>query len=332
MRLRLGSWDVTPFGNDEAQDWLSDLILSHSTEPIFRALVTAAKVSAEEFLQAPESERAVAAAELVACAREKPCKDVPEQLAAWVAEQKFVAGDQIAQMAVQVLERIASNSELQQVWDDTDSAEEWHDRIRDLQGRLRQSHQPAETDSLPEAPPSAEQMCEQAAVLIAQHQYAAALEKYAQAAEQSPSSQMVYMGRAICHLWMGTYDKVIDDINMALSLGKPIPDAYQLRSQAFFHQKKYKNVVADLTSYLRVRPKHMESYYIRGLAYANLQQFANAIADFTVAIDNNSLDYLYDALTNRASCFEQIGRPDLAAWDRQHLAQLAAAAAIYRPS
>lgn len=325
----MGSWDVSPFGNDEARDWLAELILGTSTDPVFRALVEAARVRPDEFFETPECERAIAAAEIVAAARGVPAEDVPAELTRWLAEHKLVAGDQIAQVAVRVLDRIASDSELKQVWDDTDSAQEWYSSLRDIQARLKQQPQDHKLDALPEAPPTVESLVEQAAALVAEQRYAEALQKYDLAASLDSSAQLIYMGRGICHLWMGKYEKVVEDINKALSVGQPIPDAYQLRSQAFFHLKKYRNVVADLTSYLRVRPKNMEGYLIRGLAYLNLQQPQNAIADFTFLIDNHSLEHLVEAFNNRAICYEQLGRPDLGAWDRQHAMQFAHAA-MYR--
>lgn len=327
----MGSWDVSPFGNDEAREWLSALIAGASTEPVFRALVTAAKVRDGEFLPSQECERAIAAAEIVCCVRNKPTAEVPEELKSWLSQHKLVAGDQIAAMAVRVLGRITRDSELKQVFDDTDSAEEWYAALHDIQKRLQQSSLPQGSQGLPEVPESEAKLCEQAAVLVSEQKYEQALEKYDLAAETYSTSQMVFMGRAICHLWLGHYDKVIEDINKALSLDKPIADAYQLRSQAFFHQGKYRQVVADLTNYLSVRPHHIESYFIRGLSYEKLKQYENAINDFTVVIEKNYADNLSESLNHRAACYEVFGRGDLGAWDRQRAAQIAGAA-VHRPT
>ena len=134
----MGSWDVSPFGNDEAREWLANLIANSSTEPVFRALVNAAKIKNGEFFQAPECERAVAAAEdLVACVRDKATANTPPGLKKWLAENKLVVGDQVAQIAIRVLERIVKDSELKQVYDDTDSAEDWYRTLHNIQQRLR---------------------------------------------------------------------------------------------------------------------------------------------------------------------------------------------------
>lgn len=322
----MGSWDVSVFGNDEAREWLSELILSTSTEPIFRALVNAAKVRDDEYLQAPECERALAAAELVASARGKPGAEIPAALTAWLSEQKFVAGTQIADLAIRVLDRIAENSELKELWSDTDSAEDWQTAVRGLQQRLRETRD-LSIERGTEQNVSIEDLCEEAAVLVAEHRFADAMAKYEVALELAPKSPTVFMGRAICHLWMQQYEKVIEDINKALSAGDPITDAYNLRSQAFFHLKKYKNVVADLSTYLRSRPQHNEGYLIRAMAYENLEQFPNAINDYTVLIERKSHEHLHDSFIHRAHCYEQIGRHDLAAWDRQRATQLESATA-----
>lgn len=325
----MGSWDVSPFGNDEAREWLAELMLGSSTEPVFRALVAAAKIKPDEFFETQECERTVAAAEIVAAARGVAGPDTPDELKKWLAKYKLVAGDQIAQVAIKVLARIITNSELKQVWDDTDSSQDWYTTVSDIQTRLKETSKDHDLGALPDRPPSIESLCEEASALVAAQKYLEALAKYDLAAELDSSAQLIYMGRGICHLWMGKFEKVVEDINKALSVGQPIPDAYQLRSQAFFHMKKYRNVVADLTSYLRVRPNNMESYLIRGLAYLNLQQPQNALTDFCVLIDNQDYEHIVEAFNNRALCYEQLGRPDLAAWDRQHAIQFANAA-MYR--
>lgn len=322
----LGSWDVSVFGNDEAKNWLREIVASSRTEPIFRALVLAAKVGADQFLQAPDCECALAAAELIAAARNKPATELPAEAGKWLAEQQFVAGLQVAELAIRVIERIASNSELKDVWEDTDSSAEWFENIRGLQKRLEESRDFGEHVAHLERELTPEQMCEQAAVLISESQYLEALALYDKALAIMPQSQLIYLGRAICHLWLRRYEQVIEDINKALSLDKKVPDAYQLRAQASFHLEKYRNAIADLSSYLQVRPNHFESYLIRGLSYENLQQYQNAINDFSILIDRKSSDHMREALNHRAACYDRLGRPDLAAWDRQYAMQLEMAA------
>jgi tetratricopeptide (TPR) repeat protein len=321
----LGSWDVSVFGNDESRAWLAELIGASNCEPIFRALVNAAKIGKDEYLQAPDCERALAAAELVACARGKASGEVPPNLKAWLAEQRFVAGAQIVDMAIQVIERIVTNSELKELWDDTDSKQEWLDCVESLRGRLlstREAHtsRSAEHDTL--GVETVHDLCEEAALLVAQQQYKEALAKYERALKLEPKSQVVLMGESICYLWMQDHERVVECINRALSAGDPIPEAYHLRSQGYFHLKKYRNAVADLTSYLRSFPEHTESYLIRGLSYQGMDQLDNAVADFTTVIDRKSKAHLFDAFVNRAQCYERIGRHDLAAWDRQRARQM----------
>jgi tetratricopeptide (TPR) repeat protein len=231
-------------------------------------------------------------------------------------------------MAIKLMDRIVTNSELKEIWEGTDSFDEWCETVRDLERRLKESLEiPSERQRVRESGITVEDVCQQAAVLVGEQKYEDALAKYDQALVMEPKEQMVYMGRAICHLWLQDYERVIESINKALSLGDPVADAYHLRSQAFFHLGKYKNAIADLSLYLRSRPQHTESYLIRGLAYYNLAQYDSAIADFTTITERGNSDHLYDAISYRAICYDWVGRPDLAGRDRQTAKQLEAAMA-----
>ncbi len=68
----MGDWDVGAFDNDTAKEWLIELMSGESTSAILRAIVNVAKLPATDYLQAPECEIAVAAAELVVAARGNP--------------------------------------------------------------------------------------------------------------------------------------------------------------------------------------------------------------------------------------------------------------------
>ena len=60
----MGAWDHTPFGNDDACDWGSDLRSAEDLSFIEETL-DAVVHTGEEYLEAPESSQGIAAAEVV---------------------------------------------------------------------------------------------------------------------------------------------------------------------------------------------------------------------------------------------------------------------------
>lgn len=128
----MGTWDATAFGNDAAADFAADLVEAGDIARIAEALRAAADT--EDYLEAPESQQALAAAEIVAAMTGRATGDLPEDVASWAVERGPADADLTA-LARRAVERIASDSELKELWEEAD-ASEWKAQVSDLRERL----------------------------------------------------------------------------------------------------------------------------------------------------------------------------------------------------
>ncbi|MEW2492437.1 DUF4259 domain-containing protein [Streptomyces nodosus] len=129
----MGTWDVGPFDNDTAADFCGDLDEAAATERegIVRGALTCV-IDTADYLEAPESEVAVAAAALVAaqCPGGEPADPVygPEELL------PDLTG--LRDLARQALGRVMTEpSELMELWAESDGGP-WRANIRQLQSVL----------------------------------------------------------------------------------------------------------------------------------------------------------------------------------------------------
>ena len=131
----MGAWDATSFGNDTANDWAYDLEkcdnLSH-IEATLKKILDAG----EDYIEGPDAEEAIAAAEVLAWLRERltPVNAFTEKVAAWVADHPIQPPTAIIQKALSALDRIQRQpSELPELWKDDAN---WTAAMTDLRARL----------------------------------------------------------------------------------------------------------------------------------------------------------------------------------------------------
>ena len=79
----MGAWDIGPFDNDDAADWLFALEVSSDTATIAAALGVITDIG-NEYLEAPDCSNALAAVEIVAALRGHPIANLPDNAKAWV--------------------------------------------------------------------------------------------------------------------------------------------------------------------------------------------------------------------------------------------------------
>lgn len=134
----MGAWGLGSFENDEAADFLAEVIGSGDLALIREAIDNV--VTSTEFVEAPDACRAIVAAEVVAAALSRPTAAALGQdgLMRWVARIRPGIEPALAQGAQVALARILSpNSELLELWEDTDDLAEWKALVRDLMQQLQ---------------------------------------------------------------------------------------------------------------------------------------------------------------------------------------------------
>jgi hypothetical protein len=144
----MSTWAADAFGNDYALDWAQDLQETSSLEPLETSLDYVIENGAAE-VEAPLAAEALAAADVLARLLGKPDEDAdgPASVDAWVAQRRqkttprFEA--QLAQLAAKAVQAIAivlaPQSELNQLWQESEHYQEWLDAVAALQSRLSAS-------------------------------------------------------------------------------------------------------------------------------------------------------------------------------------------------
>ena len=129
-----GTWGVGHFDNDQSLDTSSNWAESGTVDSIRETLTSA--ISAK-YLESPDAEDALVAAEVVAASLGKPNKELPADLAAWIQRQPSDQLRTLAPQALAAVERVRSpdGSELYELWADQ-GADEWLDQVDDLASRL----------------------------------------------------------------------------------------------------------------------------------------------------------------------------------------------------
>jgi hypothetical protein len=138
-------WGTGSFENEDVQNFLVRLN-SLGVDDLRPILARAA--DQDDYLEAPESSVAVAAAEVVAALivaekvaaekKEVSSPAVPRELADWIKTSKNNTGVQpdLVDLARRAVERVRTNSELKDLWLEAEGLNEWSAALRDLEGRL----------------------------------------------------------------------------------------------------------------------------------------------------------------------------------------------------
>jgi tetratricopeptide (TPR) repeat protein len=325
----MGDWDVGAFDNDTAKEWLIELMSGESTSAILRAIVNVAKLPAADYLQAPECEVAIAACEIMVASRGKPSSQLPADAANWLAQRKFVAGKEVVAMALKALRRIEENSELKEVWGDTDSAGDWKRSISDLKRRLEESESDTSATVIVDRAANPDELFIKALELAALGNHKEAIPIYEHVLELKPDSALAYLGRGTAYLELGDNKKAAVDIGESISLDGEVPEAYYLRAEAHFRLADYERAMEDLDLLVKNEPDRPEAHWKRGLCLQKMRHFVDAVDDFTKVID---LEFnLKEAYMHRADCYESLSKESEAHKDRQaalSIAQEQAAAAM----
>ena len=133
----MGVWGSGSFENDDASDWIADFCDEPDKELISDALSTVAEADADEYLEAPDCSAGIAAAEVVAALKGAANPELPDDAKECVAKLKMKADPRMTSLALKAVGRIRTNSELKELWDESESPTEWYSAMDNLEARLR---------------------------------------------------------------------------------------------------------------------------------------------------------------------------------------------------
>ncbi|MHA7812095.1 MAG: DUF4259 domain-containing protein [Phycisphaerales bacterium] len=134
----MGAWGHKSFENDTAGDWIWGL--KPSDDPFAYPMSAIDKLlKSDIYIDAPEGEEAIAAAECLAAAQGNPPAYPPEELEKWLASLNDTRPDpELLDRANQALIKVRNDeqSELRELWKDTEYFQAWQVAIDNLINRL----------------------------------------------------------------------------------------------------------------------------------------------------------------------------------------------------
>jgi hypothetical protein len=129
----MGAWAHGSFDNDDAMDWVGELEGVEGAAPISEAFETV--LAADDYVEAPEASMGLAAAEVVAALLGKPAAALPAEVTAWVAGEKPPKAA-LVKKAQRVVERVLTDSELKDLWAESEDSAKWQQEVEGLLRRL----------------------------------------------------------------------------------------------------------------------------------------------------------------------------------------------------
>jgi hypothetical protein len=132
----MGAWGEHNFQNDDALDWVYELESADDLSVVAKAIREVTEFDSAGYLESPECSRALAAAEVLAALLDTPSNDLPPEAKQWVDRHHDESPDRYISSALAAIGRIKINSEMKELWDETDYASSWYNVLDDLEGRL----------------------------------------------------------------------------------------------------------------------------------------------------------------------------------------------------
>jgi len=133
----MGAWGADSFENDDASDWLADFCDGPDPALILNALTTVAEMDAGDYLEAPDCSVGIAAAEVVAALKSAPNTLLPDDEKTCFSKLAIKADPSLIALALNAIERIKTNSELRELWDESEVPDDWYQAVTNLEERLR---------------------------------------------------------------------------------------------------------------------------------------------------------------------------------------------------
>jgi Domain of unknown function (DUF4259) len=125
------------FEHDDAVDWIG-AFESDGLSSVKAALDLVVEADTGSYIELTDAAPAMAAAEIVAAARDNDASRLPKPiLAAFKEHRGDVEDADLVSEALKCVRRILKNSELKDQWDEAGDSEDWADDVSELLERLK---------------------------------------------------------------------------------------------------------------------------------------------------------------------------------------------------
>ena len=134
----MGAWGFGSFENDDASDFLAEATESGDLSLVREALDNV--LTSTEYVEAPDVSVAIVAAEIIAAALGRPtlAAQSKKALSDWLSRIRPSIDSELAAQARDALSRIlASNSELRELWEESDEFSDWQQSVQELGQQLQ---------------------------------------------------------------------------------------------------------------------------------------------------------------------------------------------------
>ena len=132
----MGAWGSDSFENDDASDWAADFCDKPDQADLVTCLSAVANIADDEYLEAPDSSIGIAAAEVVAALKGAPSTSLPTDTRNCFSSLDLEPEPSLVALAAKAIARIRTDSELKELWDESENPDEWYQSVRSLEERL----------------------------------------------------------------------------------------------------------------------------------------------------------------------------------------------------
>ena len=135
----MGTWLVDSFGNDDACDW-ADGLEEVSDLSLVEDAINAVLAFGNEYIEAPEATAAIVAIEVIARLQgnwgERSAYSLNTDM--WVEEHKLLqpSPDLVQKAHLAIARIIGENSELNELWQESDEYNAWLESVTELKSRV----------------------------------------------------------------------------------------------------------------------------------------------------------------------------------------------------
>ncbi|MDP4551906.1 DUF4259 domain-containing protein [Alkalihalobacillus macyae] len=142
----MGAWGLSNFENDSALEWVDEFLEEEDKKGFLKDTFAEAKgrgsflgkfFRRDTDLEEPEASAVLVAGEVVSLIKGNPSTKLPEDVRNWVNSSQLELDKTIIKDALSAIQNVKVNSELMQLWEETDEYHDWLQEVEDLQNRLR---------------------------------------------------------------------------------------------------------------------------------------------------------------------------------------------------